>query len=136
MFNGKMLTSIVVVFVMSMGFGLLVHGTLLAPEYAKLVPNLMRSQESAHGLFVWMLLATLSSSIAFCWIYVRGREAGKPWLGQGFRFGIAVAMLFVIPMFLINYVVMPFPSDLVAQQIVYESITTVILAIVVAWIHR
>jgi len=39
-------------------------------------------------------------------------------------------------MYLIYYVVMPFPSDLVAQQIVYETINTVILGIVVAWLNR
>jgi hypothetical protein len=31
---------------------------------------------------------------------------------------------------------MPFPSDVVAQQIALEAIGTVILGIVVAWIHR
>ena len=30
---------------------------------------------------------------AFTWIYARGVE-NKPWLGQGLRFGVAVAFLY------------------------------------------
>ena len=135
MLDRKFIISVVVVFVMSMAFGFLVHGTLLRDDYLRL-GSIMRSPESAHGLFPLMMLATLSAAIGFVWIYRRGREAGKPWLGQGVRFGIAVAMLATVPMFLIYYVLMPFPSDLVAQQIVFESITVVVMGIVVAWINR
>jgi len=135
MLDRKFIISVVVIFVMSMAFGFLVHGTILHDDYQRL-GSLMRSPESAHGLFPLMMLATLSASIGFAWIYIRGREAAKPWLGQGIRFGIAVALLSTIPMFLIYYVIMPFPSDLVAQQIVFESITVIIMGIVVAWINR
>jgi hypothetical protein len=134
--NRKLLISVVVIFVLSMAFGFLVHGTILRNEYLKLVPNLMRGEADGQAHFAWMLLATLSSAIGFSWIYIRGREAGKPWLGQGVRFGIAMVLVAVIPLFLINYAVSPFPSDLVAQQIVYESITVVIMGIVVAWLNR
>jgi hypothetical protein len=134
MFDRKLVISVVVVFVLSMAFGFLVHGTILHGEYAKL-PNLMRSPESAREVFWVMALATLCFAIGFAWMYIRGREA-KPWLGQGVRFGIAVALVATIPMFLINYAVMPFPSDLVAQQVVYETITAVIMGIVVAWLNR
>ena len=135
MLDRKIIISVVVIFVMSMAFGFLVHGTLLRDDYLR-VGSIMRSPESAHGLFPLMMLATLSASVGFVWIYRHGMEAAKPWLGQGVRFGIAVVLLATIPMFLIYYVLMPFPSDLVAQQIVFESITVVIMGIVVAWINR
>ena len=135
MFDRKFVISVVVIFVMSMAFGMAVHGMLLKDDYMRL-GSLMRSPESAQGLFPLMMLATLCAAIGFVWIYVRGREAAKPWLGQGIRFGIAVVLLATIPMYLIYYVVMPFPSDLVAQQIVFEGITVIIMGIVVAWINR
>lgn len=134
MFDKKLVISVIVIFVLSMASGFVIHGTILHGEYANL-PNLMRSEAAAHQLFGLMFLANFVFAIGFSWIYIRGREP-KPWLGQGLRYGIAVSLLAVIPMYLIYYVVMPFPSDLVAQQIVYETINTVILGIVVAWLNR
>jgi cytochrome bd-type quinol oxidase subunit 2 len=122
----KLVISIVVVFVLGMVLGFVVHGTILHAEYARL-PNLMRSEEAMHKLMGLMAIAQLAWAIGFCWIYARGREA-RPWLGQGLRYGLAVCLLAVVPMYLIYYVIMPFPSDLVAQQIVYDSICTVLTA--------
>jgi hypothetical protein len=132
--NTKFVISAVAVFVVAMLLGFVVHGLLLHKEYAQL-PNLMRSEEAAMKLFGLMVIAHIIYAVGFTWIYMRGREA-KPWLGQGARFGLAVALVAVIPFYIIYYVVMPFPSDLVAQQIVYDTIGTVILGIVVAWINR
>lgn len=130
----KFLLSVVVIFVFSMGFGVLIHGMILQDDYARL-PNLMRTEEAAQQLFGLMILAQLLFAAGVSWIYVKGREA-KPWLAQGLRYGLAVAVMMTIPVYLIYYVVMPFPSDLVAQQIVFESIAVVILGIIVAWLNR
>ena len=54
--KGKFWISFVAMFVMSMALGLLIHGFLLANDYARL-PNLMRSQEAAQEMFPYMLLA-------------------------------------------------------------------------------
>ena len=48
--------SVVAMFVLSMGFGFLIHGTILHGDYAKL-PNLMRSEAEAQKLFGLMFLA-------------------------------------------------------------------------------
>ncbi len=39
-----------------------------------------------------------------------GRDADKPFLGQGLRFGIAIAILMTIPVYLIYYAVQPWPG--------------------------
>jgi len=134
MFEKKLVISVIAIFVVSMALGFVIHGTILHGEYAKL-PNLMRSESAMQSLMPLMMLANVIFAIGFSWIYVRGREA-KPWLGQGFRYGIAVALLAVVPYYLITYVVMPFPSDLVAQQITYDSLGAILMGIVVAWINR
>jgi uncharacterized membrane protein YagU involved in acid resistance len=95
----------------------------------------MRSESEAQKLFGLMFLANFMIALGFSWIYIKGKEA-RPWLGQGLRYGVAVAVMMSIPMYLIYYVVMPFPSDLVAQQIVYETIGTIVMGIVLAWINR
>lgn len=132
--KGKFWTSFAAMFVMSFALGFLVHGFLLADDYARL-PNLMRTQEAAAAMFPYMIAAHVLIAAGFTWIYLKGRE-DKPWLAQGVRFGIAVAVLMTIPLYLIYFAVMPFPSDLVAQQVVFDTIGMVLMGIVIAWINR
>jgi drug/metabolite transporter (DMT)-like permease len=133
--NKTFVVSVVVLFVLSMALGFVVHGLILGPEYAKLVPAMFRSHESAQAYFPFMLAAHASMAIAVTWIYRQGRE-DKPVLVQGFRFGIALALLTAVPMYLIYFAVQPMPSDLVAQQIVLDAIATVILGIAAAAVNR
>jgi drug/metabolite transporter (DMT)-like permease len=132
--NRKFLLSVAVMSITSLLLGFVVHGVLLHAEYAKL-SNLMRSEQDAMNYFPFMLLAHLLIGIGITWIYLKGRE-DKPWLAQGFRFGVAVAVLVPIPMYLIYFAVQPMPSDLVAQQIVFDSVATIIMGVLVAWLNR
>jgi hypothetical protein len=132
--NKKFLIAWVVVFVLWMMGSYAVHGGLLENDYSQL-PNLMRTEAEAQARFPLMLLAHLIMAGAFVWIYSRGAEA-KPWLAQGIRFGIAVALLGIVPTYMIYYVVQPFPGDLVVKQIVFEGLLIVILGAVVAFFYR
>jgi hypothetical protein len=132
--KGKFLLAWVVAFVVSMIGGMLVHGMLLGAEYQKLT-NLFRTDTDAQAHFPWMLLAHVILSGAFVWIYARGIEA-KPWLGQGVRYGIAVACLTAVPMYLIYYAVQPMPGAVVVRQIVFDAILWVIVGIATAWVYR
>jgi hypothetical protein len=82
-----------------------------------------------------MLLAHVLMAGAFAWIYARGREA-KPWLAQGLRYGIAVALLTSVAWYLIYYAVMPLPAALVIKQIGFETVLLLLLGCVVAFIYR
>jgi hypothetical protein len=73
--------------------------------------------------------------VAFAWIYEQGRE-DKPWLTQGVRFGIAVAVLAIAPTYLIYHVVTPVPLAVAIKQIVYDTIRVLLMGVVVAWINR
>lgn len=123
-----------VVFVVWMAGSFVVHGVLLQDDYARL-SNLFRTEADAQGLFPLMLLAHVLLSGALVWIYSRGVEA-KPWIAQGIRFGLAIALLTIVPTYLIYYVVQPMPGAVVARQIVFDGILTVILALVAAFIYR
>jgi len=72
---------------------------------------------------------------AFTWIYSRGIEA-TPWLPQGVRFGVAVALLTIVPTYLIYYVVQPMPGVHVAKQIGFDGVLVVLLGIAVAFLYR
>jgi hypothetical protein len=130
----KFAISVIVLFVLLWAISFVVHGVLLNADYARL-PNLMRPMSEFARLWPFMAVAFLSMALAITWIYTKGRE-NKPWLAQGIRFGIAVALLATIPIYLIYYVVMPFPLGLVIKQIVFDTIGMVIVGIAVAWLNR
>src|SRR6185436_17167855 len=102
--------SAAVLAVLSLVLGGAVHAWLLGPEYAKLT-TLFRPPQDHQGYFAYMILAHVALAIGFTWIYRQGRER-KPFLGQGIRFGLAVAILAVVPMYLIYYAVQPMPGAL------------------------
>ena len=132
--NKQFIISVVVLFVVSMLLGFGIHGTLLHGEYQAL-PNLFRSDEDAQNFFVWMLVAHVFMAIGLTWVYRMGRE-DKPWLAQGVRFGIAIAVLMTVPIYLIYYAVQPMPEMLVIKQIIYDTIGVIIMGIVVAFMNR
>jgi len=126
--------SAAVMAVMSLMLGFVVHGWLLGPDY-KSLGALFRADEQQMNLFGFMIAAHVLIGVGFTWIYRMGREA-KPFLGQGVRFGLAVAVLSIIPTYLIYYAVQPIPGNIVAKQIVFDTIAMVVMGIVCAWINQ
>jgi hypothetical protein len=111
-----------------------VHGVLLRSDYMQLT-NLFRVEGEQQKYFPLMFLAHVILSGAFVWIYARGVEA-KPWLAQGVRFGVAVALLTIVPTYMIYFVVQPMPGEVVIKQIVFDGFLMVILGTIVAWLYR
>ena len=132
--NRKFLIAWVVVFIAWMVGSFIVHGTLLRDDYARL-PNLFRPETEAQQYFHLMILAHVILAGAFVWIYSRGVE-NRPWPSQGLRFGAAVALLTVVPMYMIYYVVQPMPGQHVVKQIVFDGILVLILGLIAAWLYR
>jgi len=132
--NKKFLIAWVVLFIAWFIGSFVVHGVLLSADYMQLT-SLFRTEVDAQKYFPLMVLAHVILAGAFVWIYARGVEA-KPWLAQGVRFGIAVALLTIVPSYLIYFVVQPMPASVVIKQIVFDGILLVILGIIVAWLYR
>jgi hypothetical protein len=132
--NKRFFIAWVAAFVVWMAGSFVVHGLLLHPEYLQL-PKLFRSDADSQQYFPLMILAHVVMAAAFVWIYARGAEA-KPWLGQGLRYGVAVALLTVVPTYVIYLAVQPMPAALVAKQIVFDGIVLLLLGAVVAFVYR
>jgi hypothetical protein len=132
--NKKFLIAWVVLFVAWFLGSYVVHGVLLHADYMQL-GGLFRSEADAQKYFPLMILAHVILAGAFVWIYARGVEA-KPWLTQGVRFGIAVALLTIVPSYLIYFVVQPMPAAVAIKQMVFDGALMVILGIIVAWLYR
>jgi len=132
--NRKFIIAWIVILVAWFLGSFLVHGVLLGADY-KALGALFRTDADAQQYFPLMILAHVFLAGAFTWIYARGVEA-KPWLGQGVRFGVAVAFLTTVPTYLIYYVVQPMPAAVVAKQIVFDSLLMVILGVIAGWLYR
>ncbi len=132
--NKRFLAAWLIVFIAWMLGSFVVHGMLLHEDYARL-PNLFRSEAEAHQYFPLMILAHVILAGAFVWIYSRGVEHA-PWLPQGLRFGVAVALLTVVPTYMIYYVVQPMPGVHVVKQIVFDGILLGLLGVIVARVYR
>jgi hypothetical protein len=132
--NKRFFIAWLVIFVVWMGGSFLVHGLLLHDDYVKLT-NLFRPEADSQQYFALMLLAHVILAGAFVWIYSRGVEAA-PWPAQGIRFGVAVALLTIVPTYLIYYAVQPMPGSVVVKQIVFDGILMLVLGLVVAAIYR
>jgi len=131
--NKKFFIAWLVLFVVFMVGGMLVHGMLLSDEY--MATGLMRPEAEQTGMMGWMILAHVLLAGAFTWIYARGVE-NKPWLGQGLRFGLALALFATVPIYLIYYCVQPMPEMLVIRQIAYDTILMLFAGAVIAFLYR
>ncbi|TMH27860.1 MAG: hypothetical protein E6H58_18915 [Betaproteobacteria bacterium] len=132
--NKKFLIAWPVIFIVWMVGSFVVHGVLLNADYTKLA-NLFRPEADAQQYMPWMILAHVIMSGAFVWIYSRGVEA-RPWLGQGLRFGFVIALLTIVPTYMIYYVVQPMPGAVVVKQIVCDGVLLLVLGAVVAFLYR
>jgi predicted membrane protein len=132
--NKKFFIAWIVLFIAWFIGSFVVHGVLLRPDYMQLT-GLFRAEGDQQKFFPLMLVAHVLLSGAFVWIYARGVEP-KPWLAQGVRFGIAVALLTIVPTYLIYYVVQPMPGEVVIKQIVFDGMLIVVLGAMVAWLYR
>jgi hypothetical protein len=132
--NKKFIIAWIVVFIVWMAGSFVVHGVLLHEDYVKL-SNLFRTEADAQKYFPLMILAHVILAGALVWIYSRGIEAA-PWLSQGLRFGLAIALLTIVPTYIIYYVVQPMPSSVVVKQIVFDGALMLILGAVTAFIYR
>jgi hypothetical protein len=78
-----------------------------------------------------MLVSTLIYAVGAVLVYMRGAEE-KPWIGQGFRFGILISLVTVVYGSLSGWVILPIPHMLVVKWIVCESVLSVVFGLVVA----
>jgi hypothetical protein len=112
----------------------LIHGVWLIGTYRQNA-TLWRP-ESVMAHMSWVIqLANLILAVAAVLIYVRGVEA-KPWVGQGLRFGILLALATGVSQSLLEYYTYPVPSGLMIQWIIGEGLLAVLLGVVIAAICR
>jgi len=133
--NKKMITASVMVLVLFLLMDYVLHSILLSGLYAA-TASLWRTSEEIRRL-VWIIWA-VDAAMAFLlvWLLAKGWEVGKPWLGQGFRFGLALGLMFSLPMGFSMYAIMPIPLSLGLGWFVGGLTEFVIASIAAAWVIR
>ncbi len=134
--NSKFLIGWLLLFIAWMAGSFLVHGVLLGGDYTALQGKLFRTPEDSQQYFGLMLLAHVMLAGAFQWIYLRGQQPGRPWPGQGLRYSVAIALLTIVPTYMIYFVVQPTPSSLAIRQVLFDGLLLLLLGQLVAWWHR
>ena len=134
-FDKKFWISFAAVLVVSMLLGGVVHGAILASDYEALT-DVMRTPAEQEAKFGVMVGAHFFLAFGLSWLYRGGRDAAKPWLGQGVRFGIAFALAASVPIYLIYHTVAQFPLDLALKQVVLESLSVIVLGVTLAFINK
>lgn len=114
----------------------LIHGMLLRADYAALVPSgLYRGPEDANAYMPYMLGAHVLIGFGLTWLYRKGVRPGRSAIGQGLRFGAAIAAMSTIPGYLIYYAVQPLPAALVHKQMIFSTIAMLLLGLLLAWLN-
>ena len=133
--NKKFWISGIVVSVIAFVLSFVVQGILLVDDYTAM-QRLYRTPEESQSYLHFMIVAHLLFGFALTWIYRQGVAVNKSAIGQGIRFGLAIALLMTVPTYLIYYAVQPLPGVMVARQILFDTIAVVLLGIIVALLNR
>lgn len=128
----KLAVAIVLAYIVLMFTNYLVHSVWLMSDYAAIPEAHRRIAEIMHRFWV-MAIGQFFFAAIFAYVYTRGAEK-KPWLAQGFRYGVVIAFLTVIPTSLGEYVVFNIPYMLAIKWMVAGGIQLVILGLLVAGI--
>jgi hypothetical protein len=129
----RYLVTVAVVFCVVSILMYLVMGVLLANDAMALGPVVRPIEEQKVPV---ILVSNAITALAFVWIFSAGFEAGKPWLGQGLRFGLAAWLFRPLPVFLLNHALMPFPVAFVAKQMVYTLPVLVVVGMTAAYVYH
>ncbi|MEI7751364.1 MAG: hypothetical protein WCJ71_04650 [Candidatus Omnitrophota bacterium] len=131
----KILTASVVVGVLFLVMDFVLHSVLLRGLYAE-TASLWRAPEALGrlGWIIWVVDVLIA--FFFVWLYSKGLEAGKAWLGQGIRFGLVVGLIFSLPMGFSMYAMMPVPFSLGLGWFVGALVEFVVAGVAVAFVFR
>jgi hypothetical protein len=132
----RRIAAIVAVFLVAQIFAILIHGFILAADYAPFYGRLLRPMTQDAGWPIFMLpLSHLAMSIAFVTIFARWLRPG-PSIPQGLRFGALAWLISPVPMYLLWFAEQPWPSRLLVKQLPLELITFLVLGVVAGSIVR
>ena len=124
---GHYVLSVVILVVALTMLGYLIHAVILSADYQG-VAHLYR----AEPLFVPLLTGNLCFACAVMWISNYFYHASGGLLARRTKLGIALWLLWVVPVFLIDYAGQPIPFAFSAKLIALELVDMLVIGLLAA----
>ena len=77
-----------------------------------------RPEAQMKSMMPLMFVSQLVLAALLSVVYAKGYEPGRGGAGQGFRFGVLIGLLLMLPCSLMNAVIYPYPMSLIVNWLV------------------
>jgi hypothetical protein len=131
----RMVTTIIVGFVVSQVLAVVVHGFLLARDYDPFEGTLLRAvqgQDTPPWQMLFLPIAHLSFISAMVWSYGHLQMSGSAMV-RGLTLGVFGWLIGQVPLWLLWYAEQPWPGGLVVKQLGLELVSSLIIGIAIAF---
>ncbi|PYO93937.1 MAG: hypothetical protein DMD62_07580 [Gemmatimonadetes bacterium] len=136
--------TVVMVFVVSQVFAIVIHGFILGPAYQPFYGTLLRPMQREGGpgagspwMVLFLPLAHLAMSVAFVALFGRWvRPLPGEEIPQGLRFGVLAWLFGPVPMYLLWFAEQPWPFSLTLRQLGFDLFTMLVLGTLTAMVYR
>jgi hypothetical protein len=128
----RMTATIAVAFVVSNILAAVIHGFILAADYAPFDGSLLRSGAGAPPAQMLLLpVAHLCFIVGLVFIYARLPFAGSR-MARGMKIGTLGWLVGPVPLWLLWYAEQPWPGTLVAKQLPLELAASLVIGLTIA----
>jgi len=132
MTSRRIIGTTVVAFIVSQALAIVVHGFILAADYAPFYGTLLRPMP-AEGEWRMLLLPLVHLCFVsgLVWVYSRIRIEGSA-AAQGLKLGFVGWVVGQLPLWLLWNAEQPWPGSLVVKQLVLELVSALIVGVTIA----
>jgi hypothetical protein len=113
----------------------LVHGFLLAADYAPYYGTLLRGGADPAWQFALLPLAHLAWVVGLVWVYLHTTFEGSR-VVQGLELGFLGWMIGQVPLWLLWFAEQPWPNGLVLKQLALELVSSLLVGMTIALCAR
>lgn len=129
----RMALTIIAAFVVANLLATIIHGFLLAADYAPYYGSLLRGGDEPPVQMLLLPVAHLCFIVGLVWIYARLPLTGSLPV-QGLKIGLLGWLVGQGPLWMVWYAEQPWPGILFAKQLVLELIAASIVGVTIALI--
>jgi hypothetical protein len=134
MSNKRFWWSVAAVWVVLMVCDWVFHGIWMHSMY-QATASLWRPMEEMQKMMPLMWIGAFIWSWAFVWIYSKGISKANQWQ-QAFRYSWAIIAISHIPQLMGQWVVSPYPLELVVRWFFIGAVEAMLCAFVMTWTYK
>jgi len=125
----KVVLAGVVVFVLANVGAAVLHGFVLAADYAPYEGTLLRRGAEPAWQFIFLPVVHLSFTIGLIWLFRIAGWDDDRWTTRALKLGAIAWLIGPAPMWLLWFAEQPWPGSILVKQLPYELVIALILAL-------